>query len=59
MIFDKKKPLVAYTVERCESCHGESRRLFREGDSLFSETACPSCKGVLRIEMIFGDASVP
>lgn len=57
MIFSKKeKPVVAYTMEKCQSCKGESKRKFREGDVLFKRgNECPSCKTPTTITKIFGE----
>jgi hypothetical protein len=56
MIFSKKeKTIIAYTVEKCQSCNKESKRKFKEGDCLFaSGPECGSCKGQTRISKIFG-----
>lgn len=57
MIFSKKeKPVVAYTMEKCPSCKGESKRKFCEGDILFAKgNECPSCKTPRTITKIFGE----
>jgi hypothetical protein len=56
MIFGKKeKPVIAYTVERCQSCKNEVKRKFKEGDCLFTVTSeCTRCNGVMIITKIFG-----
>ena len=57
MIFSKKEEVrTAFTVEKCESCHKESKRKFKEGDFIFKEVSkCSSCKGKLRISKIYGE----
>lgn len=56
MIFGKKRQItIAYTVEKCDSCHIETRREFKDGDILFTKTAsCGSCTGDLYVEKIYG-----
>jgi hypothetical protein len=58
MIFSKKeKTIIAYTIEKCQSCNKESQRKFKEGDYLFTAgTECSSCKGQSRISKIFGQS---
>jgi len=56
-MFSKEKTIVAYTVEKCKLCGLETKRKFKEGDYLFSETSkCNSCDGLLAIEKIFGES---
>ncbi|MCH9658089.1 hypothetical protein K0U27_05230 [archaeon] len=58
MIFSKKKITVAYTIEQCVKCKLLTRRKFKEGDVLFSNTSqCNSCGGAIQIEKIFGESS--
>ncbi len=54
-MFEKKKTVVTYSVERCGQCKREIRRKFRDGDYVFLEAAKCSCGGVLLIERIFGE----
>ena len=56
MIFSKKKkPVRAYTVEVCSGCGMSRKRGFGDGDVLFSESSqCPSCKGMMAVQKIFG-----
>ena len=56
MIFSKKeKTIIAYTIEKCQSCGKESKRKFKEGDCLFTAgSECSFCKGQSRISKIFG-----
>ena len=55
-MFSKEKIVIAYTLEKCNSCNLERKRKFKEGDHLFSQTSkCDSCDGVLAIEKIFGE----
>lgn len=56
MMFGKKeKPMIAYTVERCQSCKNEVKRKFKEGDCLFATTSeCAKCKVAMNIAKIFG-----
>ena len=56
-MFSKKEEIrTPFTVERCESCHKEIKRKFKEGDFIFKEsTQCNSCKGKLIISEIFGE----
>ncbi|MBM3905285.1 MAG: hypothetical protein FJ354_01190 [Thaumarchaeota archaeon] len=56
MMFSKKeKPLVAFTVQKCQSCKKETKRKFEEGDCLFAPTLeCTSCKIPTNISKIFG-----
>lgn len=58
MIFSKKeKTIIAYTVEKCQSCKKESKRKFKEGDCLFAQgIQCGACKGQTLISKIFGQA---
>jgi len=58
MIFSKKeKTIVAYTIEKCQSCGKEFKRKFKEDDCLFASGAeCTSCKGQSRISKIFGQS---
>ncbi len=45
-----------YTMEECQSCQTQSKRKFKEGDYLFSDTTkCPTCDGKLLVEKIFGE----
>ena len=56
MIFSKEKTVVAYTVEKCQSCNMERKRQFRDGDCLFHESnKCDSCNGQMIIDRIFGE----
>lgn len=56
MIFSKEKSLVEHTVEKCHKCGLEKKRLFKEGDALFSETEkCNSCDGMMSVEKIFAE----
>jgi len=56
-MFSKEKTIVAYTVEKCKLCGLETKRKFKEGDYLFSETSKRnSCDGLLAIEKIFGES---
>jgi hypothetical protein len=59
MMFSKKeKPLTAYTLEKCSSCGKESKRKFKEGDVLFSESSqCDKCRALVRITKIFGEST--
>lgn len=53
-MFSKEKPILAYTVEKCNKCSLERKRKFKEGDFLFAETSkCDSCNGITLIEKIF------
>ncbi|MEW6588769.1 MAG: hypothetical protein AB1299_06340 [Thermoproteota archaeon] len=56
MMFGKKeKPMIAYTVERCQYCKNEVKRKFKEGDCLFAATSeCAKCKATMSIAKIFG-----
>ena len=58
MIFAKKeKTIIAYTIEKCTSCHKENKRKFKEGDCLFTQgLPCDSCKSETSISKIFGQA---
>jgi len=56
-MFSKEKTIVAYTIEKCNLCGLETKRKFKEGDFLFTETSkCNSCTGLLAIEKIFGES---
>lgn len=56
MIFSKNEITNVYTVEQCTSCKNESKRKFKEGDYVFSESSnCPSCEAKMVIEKIFGE----
>ena len=58
MIFSKKKITTAYTVEQCTKCNTLTKRKFRDGDILFTESVkCNSCNGMIRIEKIFGETA--
>ena len=53
----KEKIVSPFTVERCSQCNLETKRKFKEGDSLFTEISkCNSCNGVIIIEKIFGES---
>jgi len=55
-MFSKEKIIVAYTLEKCISCNLERKRKFKEGDKLFLDALnCDSCKGIMRIEKIYGE----
>lgn len=55
-MFSKKKPTIAYTLERCPLCNMETKRSYKKGDVLFSKTVkCSSCDGTVVIEKIFGE----
>ena len=55
-MFSKEKIIIAYTSEKCTSCNLERKRKFKEGDQLFLDTLnCDSCKGIMRIEKIYGE----
>ncbi|MFY9300512.1 MAG: hypothetical protein WAO91_04915 [Candidatus Nitrosotenuis sp.] len=59
MILSKKeKPLTAYTLEKCPTCSKESKRKFKEGDVLFTESSqCDKCKTPMKITKIFGEST--
>lgn len=55
-MFKKEKTILAYTVEKCNTCNLERKRKFQAGDVLFTETSkCDSCNGMTVIEKIFGE----
>ena len=57
MIFSKKEEIrEPFTVEECQSCKKQSKRKFKEGDFLFTESSnCNSCQGKSIIVKIFGE----
>jgi hypothetical protein len=56
-MFSKEKTVFAFTIEKCKRCGLETKRKFKEGDFLFTETSkCNSCDGLLAIEKIFGES---
>lgn len=56
MIFSKEKEIGEYAIEKCNKCGTIKKRLFKEGDYLFSETSkCNSCEGMMVIEKIFAE----
>ena len=56
MFSKKDEQRTPYTTEKCNSCDKEIKRKFNEGDYIFKETLpCESCKGLLRIEKIYGE----
>ena len=56
MFSKKEEKRTPYTVQKCKSCNNEIKRKFNEGDYIFKETLpCESCKGLLRIEKIYGE----
>lgn len=58
MFSKKEKPLTAYTLEKCPTCSKESKRKFKEGDVLFTESSlCDKCKAHMRITKIFGEST--
>lgn len=55
-MFSKKEIIVAYTIEKCNSCQFEKKRNYKKGDYLFAKTMkCSSCEGEMQIEKIFGE----
>lgn len=50
------KVTTPYTVSRCESCGGETRREFALGDCLFVKSEC-HCGGTALVEMIYGETA--
>lgn len=56
MIFSKKKLPTEYTIEYCNSCNKESKRKFKHGDILFSESGqCNFCQKKTIIEKIYSE----
>jgi transposase-like protein len=56
-MFSKEKIILAYTVEKCNSCNLERKRKFKEGDFLFAQAPkCDSCNGISAIDRIFGES---
>ncbi len=57
MLTKKEKPILPFTIEKCNKCNKEIKRKFKEGDYVFSDTTnCPICDGKLQVEKIFGEA---
>lgn len=54
MIFSKKEVTIAYTVQKCDSCKKQNRRIFADGDVLFSKEGACACGGNFYIDMIYG-----
>ncbi len=57
MMFSKKeKQVIAYSLEKCHTCNNESKRKFRDGDTLFAESSqCDKCKAPMSIAKIFSE----
>jgi hypothetical protein len=56
-MISKEETITPYTVEKCNSCNKETKRNFRVGDYLFTETTkCSSCNGKMIIEKIYGES---
>lgn len=49
----KKPDDVLYSIISCKKCDANTMRPYKNGDTVFVESACPKCNGTGRVESIY------